>query len=291
MGDKPSKHIKAEPPLFDEPWRKINWRDKKGALEYINSYKPQTEGQQLRILLHGPVGAGKSSFINSVQSVLKDKMCTPALAANTTQGCFTKQYKTYKMENGTPNSFYPFVLNDMMGLKHTNRANRKIHVKDMKRALRGHVKDGYTFNPECKLSKDNRFYNKSPTSKDKVHVLVSVIDASTEGLMSEEVAETLQDIRDEASELGIPQVAIFTKIDEACPEIKRDVKNVYRSKVLKKRMEEFSAAVGIPMNCIFPVRNYSSEISFNSDADTVILNALYHIISFGEDFLRRKQRC
>lgn len=74
-------------------------RDKKGALEYINNYKPQTEGQQLRILLHGPVGAGKSSFINSVQSVLKGRMCTLALADNTTHGCFTKQvrriFRTY----------------------------------------------------------------------------------------------------------------------------------------------------------------------------------------------------
>ncbi|GLD56938.1 interferon-induced protein 44-like protein [Lates japonicus] len=178
-----------------------------------------------------------------------------------------------------------------MGLKHTNRANRKIHVKDVKQVLKGHVKHEYMFNPECKLSKDSRFYNKSPTSKDKVHVLVCIIDTSTEGLMSEEGAETLQDIRDEASELGIPQVAIFTKTDEACPKIEQDVKNVYRSKVLQKKMEEFSAAVGIPMNCIFSVRNYSSEISFNNDINTLILNALSHIISFGEDFLNRNQRC
>lgn len=37
----------------------------------------------------------------------------------------------------------------------------------------------------------------------------------------------------------IPQVAIFTKIDEACAEIKKDIRNVYRSKVLQERVNKF----------------------------------------------------
>lgn len=44
-------------------------------LESVKSYKPQNKQvTHLRILLHGPVGAGKSSFINSVDSVFKDRV-------------------------------------------------------------------------------------------------------------------------------------------------------------------------------------------------------------------------
>ncbi|TDH00806.1 hypothetical protein EPR50_G00192470 [Perca flavescens] len=165
-----------------------------------------------------------------------------------------------------------------MGLECNSNRRKKVYVKDIKQAMKGRVRDGYTFNPECKISKEDPKYNPDPTANDKVHILLCVVDASAVSQMSPKAIETLQDIREEASDLDIPQVAILTKIDLICPEIKKDVKNVYRSKILKKRMEEFSAAVGYPMNSIFPVKNYHEEINFNSDIDSLILSSLRDII-------------
>lgn len=50
-------------------------------------------------------------------------------------------------------------------------------------------------------------------------------------------------------------------------------------------MSEFSSAVGIPMNCIFPVKNYSEEIDLDDDVDTLILSTLKHMLDFGDDFI------
>ncbi|XP_074471671.1 interferon-induced protein 44-like [Sebastes fasciatus] len=156
MGAEQSK-TGAAPPFFDKPWRDIPWEDRSSVLQYVKDYKPQTEGQLLRILLYGPVGAGKSSFINSVESILHGRMYTHALVYNTSHDCFTKRYTTYKIPKGSPNTFYPFVFNDIMGLDST----KGVPVNDVKLAMMGHVKDRYTFNPESTLSdvRPNAFYN------------------------------------------------------------------------------------------------------------------------------------
>ncbi len=66
-------------------------RDKQSVLQYVKDFEPPTEGQQIRILLHGPVGAGKSSFINSVQSILHGRMYAQALVDNTGLHSFSKK--------------------------------------------------------------------------------------------------------------------------------------------------------------------------------------------------------
>uniref|UniRef100_A0A671TXC7 Interferon-induced protein 44-like n=1 Tax=Sparus aurata TaxID=8175 RepID=A0A671TXC7_SPAAU len=260
-------------------------RDKQSALQFVKNFKPHVEGQQIRILLHGPVGAGKSSFINSVQSVLHGRIYTQVLADNTSGSSFTKKYTTYKIPKEDPQSFYPFVFNDIMGLEPI----KGVHVDDINLALKGRVMDGYRFNPESKMSEKDPFYNSSPADNDKVHVLVCVIPASTVSQMDDKTVQKIRDIRMEASALDIPQVAIVTKIDEICPEITDNLQNVYKVKYMKEKMEQFSAEVGIPMTSIFPVKNYHEEIDINSDIDSLILSALKHIITTGGDHVNFKK--
>ncbi|KAM8725359.1 interferon-induced protein 44-like [Acanthopagrus schlegelii] len=77
-------------------------------------------------------------------------MYTQALEDNISDCSFTKKYTTYKIQKGSPDTFYPFVLSDIMGLN-----QKGIPVDDVKLALKGHVKDGYKFNPEAKMLNDD----------------------------------------------------------------------------------------------------------------------------------------
>ncbi|PWA21994.1 hypothetical protein CCH79_00020887, partial [Gambusia affinis] len=140
------------------------------------------------------------------------------------------------------------------------------------------------FNPTSPLNKSE--YNMRPSSDDKIHVLVCVMSANAPQTKTS-VLEKMKRVRETASDLGIPQMAILTHIDDACGETEKDLRNVYKSKYLKKKMNDLSASVGIPLNCIFPIKNYSEEIDLNDDVDFLILSALKKMVDFGDDFLEK----
>ncbi|XP_032394464.1 interferon-induced protein 44 [Etheostoma spectabile] len=214
---------------------------------------------------------------------MRGRMAIPALASSTTseQSC-SKKYETHKIRSGRGQSktYCNFVFNDIMGLEKEGG----VHAEDIKLALKGHVKEGYKFNPASPLTTKDPGYNPSPSADDRVHVLVCVLSANSAEI-TDSVLKKMSAIREVASDMGIPQMAIGTNIDLACPETEKDLRNVYKSKYLKKKMNDFSAAVGIPMNCIFPVKNYSDEIAMNEDINTLILSALRKMIDFGDDFI------
>lgn len=209
-------------------------------------------------------------------------MSGQALANSVSGDSFTTKYKTYKIPQKSPGTFYPFVFTDIMGLE--GAANRGVCVEDIKLAMKGHMNDGYVFNPQAKLNSTDPHYNSCPTVNDQTHVLVCIISASTMSLMSQDFFQKMKEVRNAARDLDIPQMAILTKIDEACSEVQSDIRNVYKSKFVKKQIDELSQSLGIPLNCIFPVKNYHCEISRDEDIEQLILMALKPMIDFGEDF-------
>lgn len=277
-------------PLYDTPWRKVDWGNRQKLQEVIHKYTPRHGEQHLRILVYGPVGAGKSSFINSVTSALYERMSYEA-AANTSDSdtrSFTLKYETHKIykDGGYSDDCYPFVFNDMMGMEGGDRVG--IHPQDIKLAMMGHVKEGYKFNPMSPLAPDDYHYNPNPTIDDKVHVLLLMLSANCPEI-DRSVIQKMKEVRETARDLGIPQLAIGTHVDVNCPEIKKDIQNIYLSKSLKEKMEEFSHAVGIPLNCIMGVKNYSEETDTDDNTDTLILIALRNIVNSGMDFVRKSK--
>ncbi|KAM4529418.1 interferon-induced protein 44-like [Fundulus diaphanus] len=276
MGSSKSKAV-----VLQDPWRTINWDNNQAELRFLNQYKPQFEDQTLRILLVGPAGAGKSSFINSVKTVLLGRICTNALVDNTAHDSFTTEYTTHKIQK-PDGSWYPFVFNDLMGLS----KYKGVLEQDIVLAMKGHIKEGYKFNPASPLSEDSQFYNARPKPNDKVQVLVCVIPTDKLSIMDEEVLEKIRRIRLEATKLNIAQVIVLTRIDQLCPEIQADERNVYRIPDIKEKMQKASASVGIPLNCMFPIRNYHEEIDLIPRVDSLILSALKHIVQYGDDSMR-----
>ncbi|KAK7925089.1 hypothetical protein WMY93_007399 [Mugilogobius chulae] len=262
--DSTSSSDESTEQVFDEPWRVIDWGNNEELVKELTEYQPEIEGvKHLRVLVYGPVGAGKSSLINSMISALLGRMTIPAAVSNTQadEGSFTVQYKAHRIRKGRgkTKTYYPFLFNDIMGLE--SDQNMGVRADDIKLAMMGHVREGYKFNPKSSISSTN----------------ASEINSS--------VIQKMKEVRQTARDLGIPQIAIGTHIDEMYAEIEKDLKNVYKSKSLRKKMEMFSSEVGIPLNCIMAVKNYSEETKNNPDMDTLILTALKQMVNFGDDFI------
>ncbi|KAL6102784.1 uncharacterized protein ACO6RY_02324 [Pungitius sinensis] len=269
-----------------EEWRKIRWGQKEEDLQFVKDYQPYNkEVKELRVLLYGPIGSGKSSFINSVDTVLQGRIALQAQADANSSKSFTIKRRTFKIKKGGPGTFYPFVFTDIMGIEGPDK--RGVCVEDIKLDMKGHIKDSYMFNPCSEISEDDPYYNKNPTLEDKVQVLVCIIDGSSSSILDDESIRKMRQVRLAARDLGIAQLAVLTKIDKTCNEVQSDVKNVYKSKYIKKMIEKISVDLGFPLNCIFPVKNYASENGTNDDIDSLILSAMKQIINSGEDFVNQ----
>ena len=53
-------------------------------------------------------------------------------------------------------------------------------------------------------------------------------------------------------------------------------------------MQDCSIKLGVPMNCIFPVKNYHDENRVDEKVDCVILDALIKIVDFANDYVKKQ---
>lgn len=60
-------------------------------MKFVQGYSPEVPAvQQARVLLVGPVGAGKSSFFNSINSVFRGNMTCQAIVGTGNSGVTTQ---------------------------------------------------------------------------------------------------------------------------------------------------------------------------------------------------------
>ncbi|KAG7315585.1 hypothetical protein KOW79_020451 [Hemibagrus wyckioides] len=265
---------------FDKEWRKMPWGKNCEIEQKLRDFKLKHPSVRfVRILLIGDAGAGKSSFINSVNNVFQKRITSDALTNTTGGKSFTKTYQTYYIE-GKDGSHLPFAFNDVMGLEE-RESGASSH--DIIKALSGLLQDGFNFDLTSSKSMKDPGYRNNPSLEDEPCCLVNIIDANSISRMEIGVINKMNKIREAASKLNMRQVIIMTKPDLACPLVHQDIRKIYTSKKIKEKMQECSNLLGIPMNHVFPVKNYHEEIDPDDDMDLLILKALDQIVHIAAD--------
>ncbi|MCJ8748146.1 hypothetical protein PDJAM_G00161650 [Pangasius djambal] len=271
-----------EEPAFEKTWREVNWSDREQMLRKLKEFQSTQGVDCLRILVVGPIGSGKSSFITSVNTALQGR--STYLAHSLSGGLSTTcKYNNYKLKKDTDGSFFPFMFSDTMGLGEDSSGT---YTDDMIRILQGQVQEGYTFNISGEMNAESNDFNATRSLNDRVHCLVFVLPADNISTMPGGI-DKMKLVLQRARELGIPQVVIVSKVDKGCSLVSEDLKRIYESKKIKAKMEECSCSLGVPMNYIFPVKNYHEEITTNAETDILILTAVTTIVDFANDFVKR----
>ncbi|XP_045905491.1 interferon-induced protein 44-like isoform X1 [Micropterus dolomieu] len=267
---------------LEPQWRNVEWTDeqKTSLMKTVSSYRPTCEDvTQARILLLGPLSSGKSSFISSVQSVFNGRVTNRAMVGSNSTS-FTKKLQSFNICGKKGEDPSGLVLCDIMGLGDGEKIGLTLH--DILSVVKGHVPEGHKFSPDQPVRSETMGYVKRPSQKDKIHCVAFVVDASKVLTYPKGLKTTLQQLREHISDLGVPQVALLTHIDQICPETAKDVSQVYKSRIIRDMMGKAGALLGMSTSYIVPVKNYSSELDLDVNNDVLLLSAVDHILQYAD---------
>ncbi|XP_055073503.2 interferon-induced protein 44-like isoform X1 [Misgurnus anguillicaudatus] len=271
----------------DKPWRDMLWtaERREELVKIIKDHKPLASSvNRVRILMIGPVGAGKSSFFNSINSIFMGHVTNKAMTGSSSTS-LTTQFRTYPLKDGREGKPLPFVLCDTMGLEEQTGAG--LDIEDISSILQGLIPDRYKvkwFNPVAPFEPNEQKSSRPPSLQEKIHCVVFVMDANIISLMSNKLKEKLATVRRKLNSLGVPQIVLMTKVDEACPLVEEDLQNVYVSSYIKSKVQEVSSRLGVPVSCVLPVKNYSQELELNLNCDLLLLTAVQQMLRFADDY-------
>ncbi|XP_050005463.1 interferon-induced protein 44-like isoform X1 [Alexandromys fortis] len=273
--------IKRDPEFIKKMVTIKQYREK--LLSALRAYRPHEDlVPQVRILLVGPVGSGKSSFFNSVKSAFQGHLTRQAIVGSD-ETSITEQYRIYNVKDGEGGKTLPFLLCDSMGLDEREEAG--LCVDDIPHILRGYVPDRYQFNP-CKPIEVTLFtYNTPPPLKDRIHCVAYVLNINAVNMLSDKMVAKLKKIHRDAVHCGVREVALLTNVNN-CDEVLDDnFLNMTESVTSQRQVKNVQNMLNIPLANILMVSNYALERSLDPLKDILIFAALKQMLRAANDSL------
>ncbi|XP_053389877.1 interferon-induced protein 44-like [Mercenaria mercenaria] len=279
----------AYPTLTKTPWRKFekngDWTEQyeNKLIEDIQNPAMKGEVENVRLLLIGPIKAGKSSFLNSTACIDKGRIAQ-VTAAGGEGASMSKKLKVYSPKGKLKN----FRLLDTMGIENAGEAG--FNVKDLLYVINGNVPPEYKFNPASPILDTDSDFNKTPLDTDKTHCVVFVLDASVAGEdnISAATKAKVASLQDELKSLDIPRIVLLTKVDVLCETVAENICNVYESAKVQKAVTVAENLFHVPKMNIFPVQNYNEDTDLDTSKNILLLLALRQMVNFATDFINEQ---
>ncbi|XP_061187449.1 interferon-induced protein 44-like [Saccostrea echinata] len=274
--------------LLDNPWRKFPDFDVKTMQqlkESVVEYEPESEANvtAANILLIGQIGAGKSSFFNSVNSIFRGKITSKARSGSF-EHSLTTVFRKYTIKDQNSGHNLKIRLCDTRGLEE----DFTIDAQEIAYILDGNVPDRYQFNPSAPFTTETFGFIRNPRLGDKIHCVAFVVDGSTIDVMPEKILKQLKELQGRMNQRNIPQVVYLTKLDKVCAKVNEDASNMFYSQAVRDTVDKVADVMGLPRGYIMPIKNYESETSLEPNIDILILKALKQTADFADDYLEEQ---
>ncbi|XP_061167731.1 interferon-induced protein 44-like isoform X1 [Saccostrea echinata] len=274
--------------ISEIPWReKPQWNLQtfQELKEFITKYEPfeESEVPEANILLIGQVGAGKSSFLNTINSIFKGVISSRACTGSA-ENSLTKSFEKIRIRDPAAKKHLKFRICDTRGIEKA----LSIKEEDLRYILDGNLPNHYIFNPVDSASAKVQGFVKDPTLKERMHVVVFVIDGSTLDVLPEDIIKKLKDFKTLIVDKGIPQLVFLTKMDKVCGFVEKDISNMFMSEVVEGLVNKAADVIGIPRSHVFPVKNYEKETNLHINLNILVLGALRQALLFADDFLENQ---
>ncbi|XP_066121060.1 interferon-induced protein 44 isoform X1 [Saccopteryx bilineata] len=254
---------------------------RESLLSAVRTYKPYRDlVRQVRILLLGPIGAGKSSFFNSVKSAFHGHVTHQAVVGSSRTG-MSKQYRTYSIKDGKDGNPLPFILCDSMGLSEEGG----LCMEDLLYILKGHISDRYQFNFMKPITQGHGDYIDFPLLGNRIHCVTFVFDVNSVENLSYEMLAKIKRIRRELIKCGVVHVVLLTCVDTMDLIKREDLIDIYKCMPVKLKIEAVHKKLGVALSDIFVVSNYVSEWDLDPLKDVLVLSALRQMLLAADDFL------
>ncbi|KAB0388133.1 hypothetical protein FD755_003089 [Muntiacus reevesi] len=248
----------------------------------VRAYSPYADlVSEIRILLLGPVGSGKSSFFNSVKSIFQGHLTRQAIVGSDVTS-ITEQYRIYSIKDGKNGQSLPFMLCDSMGLDENEGVD--LCVDDIPHILKGCVPDRYKFSPHKPITPKHPTFITSPSLKDRIHCVAFVFDINSMDNLSSKMMVKFKQIQKEVINCGVAQVALLTKVKN-CNEVLQDnFLKMNKAMISRSQIQNANRRLGIPLSRILVVENYASEREMDPLKDILILSAPKQMFRAADDF-------
>nr|XP_034306892.1 interferon-induced protein 44-like isoform X2 [Crassostrea gigas] len=253
--------------------------------EFVANYKPFEEIKipEVNILLMGPVGAGKSSFFNTINTIFKGEMSSRACTGSA-ESSLTEKFCKFRVRDPTTKKHLCFRICDTRGVEE----GVSINGEDLGFLLDGNLPNNYTFQLDSEASTKRTGFVEEPTVKEKMHVVVFVLDGSTLDVLSEGVVSKLKKIKRKVVDRSIPHLVFLTKIDRICKLVEKGVSKTFISRVVEDAVNNAAEIIALPRSQVLPVKNFEKETTLNTDINILAMTALRKSLVFADDFLENQ---